>query len=210
LFGKTFWWRGWFDNPARPLLLEGLDGGTVPHLLVLIEKVKPFNCLVEGLVFVFLSFELVWDALDCFHQFDDIQASFDLFEVVEGLQIGYHVIRALAEDLGVKLLTIHRQLGLASNIFIDPFLPDSFVGGRCCCAHIVGLDWHVLLLALDRPPHVSSVVISSACIGGDLLYVGVVPIGLFAVGAVKNKALDAVASSVKLRLLISFFCWNLM
>jgi hypothetical protein len=27
---STFWWRGWFDNPARPELLVGLGEGSLP------------------------------------------------------------------------------------------------------------------------------------------------------------------------------------
>jgi hypothetical protein len=33
LLGETLWWRGLFDNPARPLLLVELDEGSSPNIL---------------------------------------------------------------------------------------------------------------------------------------------------------------------------------
>jgi hypothetical protein len=63
---------------------------------------------MEGVVFVCLPVLLVRDALDCFHHFDDIKGSFDLFEIVERFQLGYHVLRALAEDERVQFLAIRR------------------------------------------------------------------------------------------------------
>jgi hypothetical protein len=32
LLGETFWWCGLFGNPVRPLLLVGLDVGSLPKL----------------------------------------------------------------------------------------------------------------------------------------------------------------------------------